>query len=287
MKKLIFSGPYGNLTSLYSGALAAHPKVVGLNHGRQDIPDDCAFYETRNQSEAMDKLESFVQYVLQRKDEWSNHALEKGYLDDLSSVAEYESDSPEMIFWKESGFFTGWIRNSATAEKMLEADKDLVLIRPVRNPIDCMVTNIQNYHYFNYDDMKKNSQESLKERWESYFPFGQNRSHEMMAQNKAYGFLSEWWLSDYAWHAQLRDKYPEQVLFLMPEEKLSSMFDRLGLDCTGDFRKAVDRCGEGIIKKQVHELFEENLKSSLSDAIFKSSDLPGQDMMKLFKLLNT
>ena len=117
MKKIFLTGPYGNLTSLYTGIFASHPDIAGLNHGREELPDECKFF---NSSEGIpEKLASFSRHVYELSKNWDNHARKNGSLADLERVGSFLTEEPECIFWKESGWLTSHLRELKLAEQLL------------------------------------------------------------------------------------------------------------------------------------------------------------------------
>lgn len=268
MKKIFLSGPYGNLTSLYTGIFASHPDIVGLNHGRHEIPEECHFF--KGPWVSMQKLDAFVQYVCENSGSWNNHARENGTLDNLEQVGSFNTGSPKHIFWKEPGWMTGWLRSSGLTESLLDLDSDVCLVRPVRDPIRCIVTNSQNRHYFLYDDVIRGG--NITETWERYFPWDRENDSPVFVSleqlvNGGAQFLAEWWTADLMWHVKLAKKYPRQVFIHFENDSFSGLMENVGIGATEQWLASADEASQNIIRKpihpDVHETFKDELKKSL------------------------
>jgi len=249
MKKILLSGPYGNLSSLYTGIFASHPDVVGLDHGRFEVPSSCEFYKPSD--DTLGKLESFVDYVILKSKSWDNHARENGTLKNLSDVGSFDTKVPNAIFWKESGYFTGWLRSCGLAEHLLTLDKDVHLVRPVRDPIRCLITNSQNRHYLLYDDPIRGG--NITESWEHYLPWIDGAEITLQhLENGGARFLAEWWTADLMWHVKLAEAFPEQVTVHLECDPFSTLTEKIGIDATPEWLEAANAAAQNIIKKEIN-----------------------------------
>lgn len=269
MKKIFLTGPYGNLTSLYTGIFAAHPDIVGLNHGRDELPDECNFFSS---SEGMtEKLASFSKHVCNSSKDWDNHARKNGTLSELERVGSFLTEKPKFIFWKESGWLTSHLRQLKLAEQLLDNDPGVYLIRPIRDPVRCLITNVNNRHYLLYDDPVRGG--DISGVWESYLPWNYEddapevMSLESLQTSGVTQFMAEWWVADLLWHINLAKKYPEQVLLHFEDDPFSLLLEKIGISASNEWAAAAETAAHNIIKKDLHpevlELFKTELRKSL------------------------
>lgn len=264
MKKIFLSGPYGNLSSLYTGIFASHPEVVGLDHGRHEVPANCEFYKPGDDMSG--KLSLFVEHVCQNSQSWNNHARENGSLKDLGKIGSFQTESPTVVFWKESGYFTGWLRSCGLADKLLSLDKNVCLIRPIRDPVRCVITNSQNRHYLLYDDPIRGG--NITETWELYLPWSDGAEITTKhLESGAARFLAEWWVSDLMWHVKLAEKYPNQVFMHFECDPFSTLAEKIDLPSTPEWLEAADKAAQSIIRKDInplaHSLIAREMKKCL------------------------
>jgi len=149
-------GPYRNLTTLISAIVSLHPNAQVLNHAFDRvvaIDNINIFKQYSNQ-----KFHDFVKYLVHiskagtrgsyggsilHSHAYANHpemkaAYEKRYgSDTLKSEV-------ETLFWKESLSVTRYLRDATTEDvnQLLSSNKKLRLLQPVRNPIDCAISNL-------------------------------------------------------------------------------------------------------------------------------------------------
>ena len=261
MKIILFSGPYGNLTSLYTGILAAHPQVVGLNHGRWEVPEDCSFFLHREAIDIERSLQQFIKNVLLKKEEWTNHALENGNLESMSHVSHYQTENPLAVFWKESGFLTTHLRFQGNAELILSNNENVHLFRPVRNPIDCIITNTENYHYKLYDDPARGG--FIKDRWESFLPESSQFIDASIFETGFSNFLAQWWVEDFMWHVKLKRKFPKQVIIHTAGGEFTDVLNQVGIEYTEEWGSAANKCAGDVLEKTVHPDVAADLKKHL------------------------
>ncbi|HIE84052.1 MAG TPA: hypothetical protein EYQ00_09505 [Dehalococcoidia bacterium] len=217
MKSILFLGPYGNLTTLYASILALHPSIIGLNHARDRVPVDATFYDGEN---VRDKYDNFVKFVVANQERSDTgpaggsfqkaHTSRTGEMEALENVAHYSSQSPSHFVWKESGFLTSQLRRKVSVKRVLEDIPEAVFIRPVRNPLHWLKTNLIAQHFELYDDT-----------W--------GRGFMTEAQASSPTALSEWYLRDLQWFLCLKEQYPKRFIIHFETEPLTNITQRIEL----------------------------------------------------------
>ena len=151
-------GPYRNLTTLTASTLFLHPNCQVLNHAGQRIygnkPVDFLDGFRR------EKLDRFLQFAIQisTKGHRGNiggsiqhsHAFDARYkTKEIFEKAGVESRkrSVRSLFWKESLLTSKTIRKRRVdLGALLETEPRLRFLLPIRNPMDCTVSNIKTGH---------------------------------------------------------------------------------------------------------------------------------------------
>ena len=220
MKSILFLGPYGNLTTLYASILTLHPSIIGLNHARDRIPPEAMFYDGQNISI---KYNNFINFVLdnqQRSDIGhaggsfeKAHASRKGELKELEDISTYTSKNPTHFVWKESGFLTSQLRQNACIKRILEEIPGAVFIRPIRNPLHWLKTNLIAQHFELYDDT-----------------WGKGFVTEAQASSPI--ALSQWYLRDLQWFLRLREQYSHRFIIHFETQPFDNIVKQLNLQTT-------------------------------------------------------
>ncbi len=162
-------GPYRNLTTLTASILFLHPNCQVLNHAGKRIygKGEVDFLWNYNK----DKLDRFIQFA--RK------ISEKGQRGDLggSIVYSHAFDSKhkmkeiytkngsgmtkkliKCLFWKEPLHTANLIRErSVDLASIFESEDRLRFLMPIRNPLDCAVSNLRTGHVNLFQRLGKDS----------------------------------------------------------------------------------------------------------------------------------
>jgi hypothetical protein len=151
-------GPYRNLTTLTAATLSLHPQVQVLNHGGgwiygNDRVDFLSAYSRQ-------KFDRFVQYAIrmsaagERGDHGGSiehshafdeqHGMKSAYCE---SGAQRVKPTVKCLFWKESLRTSNRLRDcSVDMGRLIKAEPRLRFMMPVRNPLDCAVSNLKTGH---------------------------------------------------------------------------------------------------------------------------------------------
>ncbi|MFC1488210.1 hypothetical protein ACFL6B_00010 [Thermodesulfobacteriota bacterium] len=148
-------GPYRNLTTLTAGIVFLHPFCQVLNHAAKRIfPIKNANFLI-NYSEA--KFENFIKYAIYysrvvQRDGYGgsitmSHAFDHPIMKETyqrrygDSLIKREIQS---LFWKESMHVSNLIKqNNVNVMDLLDQNKKLRFFMPIRNPLDCAISNFQ------------------------------------------------------------------------------------------------------------------------------------------------
>ena len=162
-------GPYRNLTTLTAATLFLHPNCQVLNHagGRIYGRDEVDFLA--NYSE--ERFHRFVQFAIQISNKGQrggyggsivhSHAFDEGHpMRNLhqESGADLVKRDIRCLFWKESLVTANRIRQTNTdLGSILAKNKRLRFLMPVRNPLDCAVSNLKTGHVTLFKGLNKQS----------------------------------------------------------------------------------------------------------------------------------
>ena len=162
-------GPYRNLTTLTATTLFLHPNCQVLNHAGKRI------YGNRQidflQGFSKEKLDRFLQFAIQisttghRGDTGGSithsHAFDPRYQTrDLLEKAGVETRKQNIksLFWKESLRTSNIIRErSVDLGAIFRKDGRLRFLLPIRNPMDCAVSNLKTGHVTRFPGLSKSS----------------------------------------------------------------------------------------------------------------------------------
>lgn len=151
----IILGPYRNLTTLTAGILSLHPNCQILNHAGIRLLPWKKLNIFNNLSE--NELEKFKQYAVYmsgggKRGDWGgsitfSHAFTHKKMSELyrdrfgDNLIKKEINS---LVWKESLRIANYIKNKKiNMKELLERTSELRFILPVRNPLDCALSNIK------------------------------------------------------------------------------------------------------------------------------------------------
>ena len=258
MKSVFFIGPYGNLTTLYGGILSLHDDVIGLNHGRDDIPQSAMFFDGQD---VASKHENFQEFVKNQRYPFENqHASRSGALHKLEMIASYKSEDPKVCIWKESGYLTTQIRLANSMELILQEIPTAMFIRPVRNPIDCIQTHLQCSHYELYDDPVYGGM--MKEIYEE----------KDQIDGALPRYLCEWYAQDLQWYLSWLKKYPNRFITHFESDHYSNITNSLELETTPEWMEAANSVAHNIRARPGWRGLSDELKKNLmfhSDTVSK------------------
>lgn len=163
-------GPYRNLTTLTASVLFLHPNCQVLNHGGARIFGNPSVDFLSSYSK--DKLDAFIAFALTISGKGErgggggsithSHAFDdKHKLKDIyakSSVAQGGKSDIQSLFWKESLHTSNLLQNQGTdVAALLAQEPRLRFLMPIRNPLDCAVSNQKTGHVGIFRGLKKDA----------------------------------------------------------------------------------------------------------------------------------
>jgi hypothetical protein len=161
-------GPYRNLTTLTAATLFLHPHCQVLNHAGMRVyasPSLDFFLDY-----SVEKFERFMRYAVyisaqgERGDYGGSivhsHAFDQGHaMKELFESTGGTVVKPQIksLFWKESLLTSNHIREKQVDFVQLFArEKRLRFLQPVRNPMDCAVSNLKSVHVKKFPGISEN-----------------------------------------------------------------------------------------------------------------------------------
>lgn len=208
----LFLGPYRNLTTLTASVLFLHPNCQVLNHAGPRIfsKPELAFLDEYSQF----KMDKFTQYALaaseggKRGGFGGSVALAHAFSDHEDMQSAYEmrygkklrKEKVDALVWKESQLTSNFIRErNVDLASIFRQNSQLRFLMPVRNPIDCAISNA-----------KTGAGKYLLE-----------------AKSQAPIDLLETILFEEAWGFQLKEKFPDRIFCFFEHEISRSFFENL------------------------------------------------------------
>ncbi|MFC3150002.1 sulfotransferase domain-containing protein [Litoribrevibacter euphylliae] len=150
-------GPYRNLTTLLSAIVSLHPNIQVLNHAFERVLTikNINFFDEFQ----IEKLDSFIKYVIYISASGTRGSF-GGSILHSHAFANYPGmqaaytnrygkqtvkKNIKSIFWKESLTVTRYLQNlpEKSLDSLLENNKKIKLLLPIRNPIDCGISNLK------------------------------------------------------------------------------------------------------------------------------------------------
>ncbi len=150
-------GPYRNLTTLTAAVLSLHPNTQVLNHaGTRLLKGRRNFIERADQA----SLERFVEAALGASTEGTRGthggSIQFSHAFDRDNIREsYErrygdqvmKDDVQCFVWKESGRVSQVLRRRDDGiERLTESIPKVRFLQPVRNLLDCTLSNFASHH---------------------------------------------------------------------------------------------------------------------------------------------
>jgi hypothetical protein len=189
----IVLGPYRNLTTLVASVLSLHPECQVLNHaGKRLLSSRRDFIGAYSDK----RLAAFCRAAVRasrggRRGDYGgsillSHAFDNEQLRSLYEARYGQRPVKEHItslVWKESQFVTSRIRSAPdTIHALMASAPKVRFLLPVRNPMDCAMSNVKTGHA------------------ERVTASSEHAQTEML----------EWILENLAWFAALERQYPER-----------------------------------------------------------------------------
>jgi hypothetical protein len=162
-------GPYRNLTTLTASTLFLHSNCQVLNHAGKRIYGNKEIDFLQDFSK--DKLDRFVQFAIQistkghRGDSGGSitysHAFDARYkTKEIFDKVGLEATKQKIkcLFWKESLRTSNIIRERRVdLADIFRKDNRLRFLLPIRNPLDCAVSNLKTGHVNHFQGLSRNS----------------------------------------------------------------------------------------------------------------------------------
>ncbi|MCK4791372.1 MAG: DUF616 domain-containing protein, partial [Desulfobacteraceae bacterium] len=154
----VMLGPYRNLTSLMASLLFLHPHCQVLNHGGDRILNDSRLDFLSNPTR--DVMKRFLRYAVKisgggKRGNYGgsitlSHAFDNKYhMREAFTTAGgiLVKRNIHALVWKETLKASLHLRTHVPdMDSLLQIHEDLVFLLPVRNPLDCAVSNIRTGH---------------------------------------------------------------------------------------------------------------------------------------------
>ena len=170
---ICLAGPYRNLTTLTASVAALHPNCQVLNHAQESIlpHQEVDFFSDYSSH----KWQRFLQYGLHISlgggrgriggSILHSHAFDHGNVISLYQKRYGKSlikDHVQSILWKEGLFLANHLReHNVNPLCLIEKQNRLKFLLPIRNVLDCAVSNKNTTLAYIFNDIDENS--SLKE----------------------------------------------------------------------------------------------------------------------------
>ena len=167
------AGPYRNLTTLTASIAALHPNCQVLNHAHERILPhrEVDFFSDYTS----DKWNRFLQYGLRISiggergrtggSIMHSHAFDHGNVKDLYQKRYGEKpikDHVKSVLWKEGLYLANHLRkHNVDPLYLIKQQKRLKFLLPIRNVLDCAVSNKKTTLAYIFNDIDENS--SLKD----------------------------------------------------------------------------------------------------------------------------
>lgn len=151
-------GPYRNLSTLTAAIVALHPQCQVLNHAYDRISDRFQQAATTRSPALFDALIQDMIELSQggRRGDYGgtivhSHAFDHDVVRELYR-SRYGSTlvkpAIRCVYWKESLRVTNFLRQSEIdIRALLAAEPRLRFIMPIRNPLDCAISNARTGHF--------------------------------------------------------------------------------------------------------------------------------------------
>ncbi len=154
-----FLGPYRNLTTLTAAVLGLHPQCQVLNHGGFRVLTETQLNIFRDPSD--ETFRRFSQHVVDGSqatggdDDGGGSIVHSHSFRNAEVRAAYEKqfgkgpprNDVRSLVWKESLSLSNYLRDQQVdLDRLLAANQKLRFLMPIRNPLDCAVSNCKTGH---------------------------------------------------------------------------------------------------------------------------------------------
>lgn len=191
-------GPYRNLTTLTASLLALHPRCQVLNHAGERIYKEGKLrfleaYEDKTFDEFVEH--AIITSMSGRRGDYGGSIIFSHAFEDPDIQAAYQSrygygmckKVVECLFWKEPLLIGNYIRqNNIDLGYIFSKNKKLRFMMPVRNPMDCAISNAKTGHMRRFEYLDRTS--TLRNVLDSI-------------------------LNEYLWFLELSQVYPERFFY--------------------------------------------------------------------------
>jgi len=204
-------GPYRNLTTFTVSLLFLHPDVQVLNHGGNRVfkINDLNFLKNYSQKK-FDNFCKFAVYTSQggRKGDYGgsirySHAFSKSIMKTTYENRfgdSYLKDNIDCIVWKESLMVSNYLRKyNIDFQKLFDTFNKLRFLMPVRNPLDCTISNLRTGHVKRFAGSKKKEKKDVLEAI----------------------------LKEFSWFLKLHKKFPNKFFYFFQDELNETIFKRM------------------------------------------------------------
>ena len=226
----IFLGPYRNLTTLTAAMLSLHPTCQVLNHSGFRIFEEGDLNFLRSYSES--RFRRFLQYVIDESQGGKggddggaitlSHAFRSETVRDAYQTRFGTSlikDQVECVVWKESLGVSNCLKdNQIDIDALLQANSQIRFLLPIRNPMDCAVSNCKTGHAKRFRNTNADD------------------PHDVL---RAIVDEIRWFRS---WARKYPDRFFSYCQFEMDADCLRSFAEFLGLECDEQWLTDVVRC---------------------------------------------
>jgi hypothetical protein len=208
----LFLGPYRNLTTLTASILALHPNCQVLNHAGERVLENRRLNFLSKYGD--DRFYAFCRFAIDES-QGGKHGDHGGSIT-LSHAFDYPKmkevyerrfgtsllrDDLRCIAWKESLRVANHLRErDGDIEALVERNAKIRFLMPVRNPMDCAVSNRKTGHVRHFRGLRETA-----------------GVEEILA-----AFLEE-----YAWFARLEDRFPGRFFSFLEYEVDAETLSRL------------------------------------------------------------
>ncbi len=191
-------GPYRNLTTLTAATLFLHPNCQVLNHARDRIygnpeVDFLGSYDRK-------QFDRFIKYAIRISGRGQrggsggsitySHAFDEGHaLREIFDGTGMGLTKKKIVclLWKESLRTSNLIRKrNIDLKELLESDNRLCFLMPIRNPLDCAVSNLRSGHFKLFQGLGKATEVS---------------------------YIVQAILDEFTWFASLRERFPKRFFY--------------------------------------------------------------------------
>lgn len=162
-------GPYRNLTTLTAATLFLHPNCQVLNHAGSRIFGNRRVDFLSDYSE--ERFNHFIQFAIKISGKGQrgilggsitySHAFDSKYelkKEFEKTGLELEKKQIKCLFWKESLLTSNLIREKhVDLCRIFEKDDRLRFLMPIRNPLDCAISNLKTGHVAIFRNLNRDS----------------------------------------------------------------------------------------------------------------------------------